>query len=42
MMIKAEQSATEQEIRSEFDAGKAKGRGVCSLCGNESEIRVET
>ena len=37
----AEQSETEQAIKPEAIEGKTKGRGVCSQCGNESEIWVE-
>jgi hypothetical protein len=35
------QSANDHHIKPEIVAGKTKGRGVCSHCGNESEIWVE-
>ncbi len=37
----AGQSATEQDIRPEVAAEKKRGHGVCSHCGNESEIWLE-
>jgi 5-methylcytosine-specific restriction endonuclease McrA len=37
----AEQSATPDDKIPEAVAGKTKGRGVCSHCGNESEIWLE-
>ena len=37
----SEQAETDDDIRPEIAAGKTKGRGVCSHCGNESEIWVE-
>jgi len=35
------QSAPEDEISPQAVAGKTRGRGVCSHCGNESEIWLE-
>ena len=35
------QPEPDQEIRPETAAGKTKGHGVCSHCGNESEIWVD-
>ena len=37
----AEQSAPADQLIPEAAAGNTKGRGVCSHCGNESEIWVE-
>ena len=37
----SEQSATDEGVSPEVAAGKTKGRGVCSHCGNESDIWVE-
>jgi len=33
--------ATDEDINPEVVPGKTKGRGVCSQCGNESEIWLE-
>lgn len=35
------QSANEHDIKPETAPGKTKGLGVCSHCGNESEIWLE-
>ena len=37
----SEESTSGQEPKPEKAGEKAKGRGVCSHCGNESEIWVE-
>jgi DNA-directed RNA polymerase subunit M/transcription elongation factor TFIIS len=37
----SEQSGTVEDIKPEAVAGKTKGRGVCSHCGNESDIWLE-
>jgi DNA-directed RNA polymerase subunit M/transcription elongation factor TFIIS len=37
----AEPSATADDKIPQAAAGKTKGRGVCSHCGNESEIWLE-
>ena len=37
----SEPSGTDADIKPEAVAEKTKGRGVCSHCGNESEIWLE-
>ncbi len=37
----SKQPGTDEDIKPEVVAGKTKGRGVCSQCGNESEIWLE-
>jgi len=37
----SEQSGSDADIKPAAVAGKTKGRGVCSHCGNESEIWLE-
>jgi hypothetical protein len=37
----SEQPDNENVVQTESDSGKTKGQGVCSHCGNESEIWLD-